>query len=234
MILFFYGEDSYRSLEKVKAIREKYIDASLGDTNLAQLDGRTVKPEQLAAQIYALPFLAKTRLVILSDVFANKSLADQLIKILPTVPDTTVLVVYDRDLPDKRLKLFKELNKFAKVQEYKPLTGVQLKNWIKAYLGRWSVTIDQLAEAELIKRTGGKTVRLATELKKLATQILDSDQKVITFGQVQDQVISSDVISVFELTDALFKNPAQALKILRQLLDQGRILNTWWQWSTQA
>ncbi|MCA9388439.1 DNA polymerase III subunit delta [Candidatus Berkelbacteria bacterium] len=220
MILFFYGEDTYRSLVKLKEIKAKYIDASLGDTNLAELDGRSVKAADLAPQIYALPFLAKSRLVIIRDAF-TKTIQEELQDILPKVPDTTVLIIFESGLPDKRLKLFKELKKFAKVQEYPLLAGNLLNSWIRQFLSRWQVEIEPTALRELVERTGGVTARLATELTKLATQLLSEPSRVIVKQHIVEQVASSAPTSVFALTDALLRSPSQALKTLRQLLGQG-------------
>lgn len=205
---------------KLKEIKAKYIDASLGDTNLAELDGRSVKAADLAPQIYALPFLAKSRLVIIRDAF-TKTIQEELQDILPKVPDTTVLIIFESGLPDKRLKLFKELKKFAKVQEYPLLAGNLLNSWIRQFLSRWQVEIEPTALRELVERTGGVTARLATELTKLATQLLSEPSRVIVKQHIVEQVASSAPTSVFALTDALLRSPSQALKTLRQLLGQG-------------
>ena len=75
MILFLYGEDTYRSKQKLDAIKSKYIDASLGDTNLSVMDIADKKDTDftdITRTVLALPFLAKNRLVIIKNLLNGK------------------------------------------------------------------------------------------------------------------------------------------------------------------
>ncbi len=226
MILFFYGEDSYRSFQKLKDLKIKYVDASLGDTNLTTIDAAAAKPADLAGQLFALPFLAKTRLVVLPELLSKgkKELQEKVIELLPNIPETTVAVIYEPGVPDRRSRLFKALAKEATVQEFTPLAGRQRSAWIGQELSRFGATITPDAEHELAARASGDTWALATELAKLATAVSDrpAGKRIIDRPLVEALVARTPTEAIFALTDAYVAHkPARALSTLRTLLAQG-------------
>ena len=224
MILFFYGADSYRSFIKLQELKTKYIDASLGDTNLITLDAKTTKPGELTSQLFALPFLAKTRLVIIPDLLARgpKALHEKFLEITEKIPETTVVVLYESKVPDRRTSIFKKLVKISKAQEFKPLVGMQLNTWIDQFLGQYKASISPVARAELLARVGQNMWALATELAKLATAVLSNEEKLITPQIVNEMVTRVSEKQVFALTDAWVSgNNTQMLTALNQLISQG-------------
>lgn len=226
MLLLFYGQDGYRSFQKLQELKKKYVDASLGDTNLTTIDVTAIKPDDLAAQLFAFPFLAKTRLVVLPDLLSNgpKAVQEKFESLITKIPSTTVAVVYESGVPDRRTTLFKLLKKEATVQEFAPLMGAQLNAWISQLLGEWEVRITPLAREQLVGITGADTWRLATELRKLATALLHlpSAERQITPQLVTDMVVGAPEVSVFALTDALLAgNQAQTIAQLKRVVDQG-------------
>ena len=226
MLLFFYGQDGYRSFQTLQALKAKYIDASLGDTNLTTIDISTIKPDDLASQLFALPFIAKTRLVILPNLLSKgpKALQEKFETLYAKIPESTVAVVYESGIPDRRTVLFKQLVKAAKVQEFEALIGAKLNQWIDSMLTPHQVTIIPQAREQLVAATDGDTWRIATELTKLATHLLDrpvADRR-ITPELVTAMVEGIPTVSVFSLTDALAGgNVASVMRQLRQMVVQG-------------
>lgn len=226
MVLFFYGDDAYRSFQKLQELKRKYVDASLGDTNLAHLDCASLEPNVLASQLLALPFLAKTRLVVLDALLSrgSKELQEKFLDLLPKLPESTNVVVYESRTPDKRTSGFKRLLKETKAQEFAVLEGAQLAAWIDAELAGAGATITRSARDELVRRSDGSSWKLATELQKLATAVVDrpDGERVIDDALVDDLVQGVPTESVFALTDALASgNTEAALARLRVLLEQG-------------
>ncbi|MBI4032258.1 DNA polymerase III subunit delta [Candidatus Berkelbacteria bacterium] len=226
MLLFFYGQDGYRSFAKLRDLKRKYVDASLGDTNLSQLDCTKVTPDALASQLLAMPFLAKTRLVVLDQLLSKgaKAVQEKFTELIEKLPDTTVAVVYEPGIPDRRTVLFKTLVKAAKVQEFAPLVGAQLARWIDELLAPHEARIEPKARAELMEMTSGDSWRIATELQKLATYLVDAPvaQRVITSDLLEQMVRSAPTTSIFALTDALASgDPTQTLRVFHRLTAAG-------------
>lgn len=226
MILFFYGQDGYRSHQKLLELKRKYIDASLGDTNLSQMDVSKCSADQLASTLLALPFLAKTRLVVLDRLLSkgSKAVQEKLSELMEKIPETTVAVVYEPGVPDRRTALWKALVKSAKVQEFTPLVGSQLNAWIAGLLEPYGATIQPQARLELVEMTSGDSWRVATELQKLGTYLADRpvSERVITSEFLAEMVRSAPTTSIFALTDALASGQIDhALRTLHRLTEAG-------------
>jgi len=223
MILFFYGEDTFRLRQKLKALKEKFVTASLGDTNLAVLDGKTITFDEFIRQILAMPFLAKSRLVIVENIMRGKKSAvsgDILEKIpeaLVKVPKSTVLVFVEEGVPDRRLALFKKLNQPGQVQEFKLLEPEPLRRWIKKEVENRGGAIDSAVISKLAEYIGNDLWRMTNEIDKLATynlQLTTENIELLVNPQVQ--------ANIFNLIDQTArKNLSQATKELYKLLTHG-------------
>lgn len=234
MILFFYGEDTYRLKQKIDELKAKYVSASLGDTNLVVLEANETDYAQVYRQVMALPFLAKTRLVILKNVFkeGKKELQEKLPELLDKVPETTVLVVAEFGKPDKRLVLFKKLNKpqneaplgSKKIWEFNQLNPYEIDDWIKKEVKNRGAEIEPAAASKLAEYVGNDLWRISNELDKLInySSSKPNNELRITLNDVLLLVRPQFETTVFALNDALImKNREKALKELHQLTGSG-------------
>jgi DNA polymerase III delta subunit len=218
MILFIYGEDTFRLKQKVREMKEKYISASLGDTNLAVLDGKTTKGDDIIRQALAYPFLAKSRLVIVENLLleGKKDEQEKIGIFLEKVPESTVLVFVESGVPDKRTSLYKKLAKL-KTQEFKSLDENGIKTWIQEEVLKHHGEISSAATDKLYEYVGADLWRLGNEIQKLTTY--NSEITPETVALLVKTQIQSDI---FVLIDAIAsRNSKKALKELHQLLDNG-------------
>jgi DNA polymerase-3 subunit delta len=218
MILFIYGEDTFRLKQKVREMKEKYVSASLGDTNLAVLDGKTTKGDDIIRQALAYPFLAKSRLVIVENLLleGKKDEQEKIGIFLEKVPESTVLVFVESGVPDKRTSLYKKLAKL-KTQEFKSLDENGIKTWIQEEVLKHHGEISSAATDKLYEYVGADLWRLGNEIQKLTTY--NSEITPETVALLVKTQIQSDI---FVLIDAIAsRNSKKALKELHQLLDNG-------------
>lgn len=241
MILLFYGEDNYRLKQKIKELKAKFTSASLGNTNLAVLDGKTILIDELTRQVLAFPFLAKSRLVLVENLLkeGKKEIQDKVIELLPKVPVSTVLAFMEDGSPDKRTSLFKKLNQPKQVQEFKLLEPLELSKWIKQEIEKRGANIDTAAIQLLINYVGNDLWRLSNELDKLIAYRLqttvygtEKDQKggsrlsvdgsLINVNDVNLLVRSQTQSNIFDLIDAVAnKNQKRATQELHRLIENG-------------
>ncbi|MGA2666678.1 MAG: DNA polymerase III subunit delta [Patescibacteria group bacterium] len=219
MILFLYGEDNYRLNQKVKALKERFISASLGDTNLAMLDAVLMSFDDIVRQTLAIPFLAKSRLVMVNNLFsAKKDVIDKVTEFLSKVPKTTVFVITQEGNPDKRTSLFKKLNQPKISQEFKSLEGEGLRRWVQREVEVRKAKCEMGATDKLIAYIGNDLWRMSAELDKLVSY----DPKITVENielLVQPQVQSN----IFNLMDEIAaKNTQAAAKELNKLLREGK------------
>lgn len=219
MILFFYGEDTYRMRQKLKALKEKFISASLGDTNLAVLDGETVTFDELVRQILAIPFLSKSRLVIVENLLKNgkKEVLEKIPDSLAKVPNSTVLVFVE-EKPDKRIGLFKKLNKPGQAQEFKLLEDEPLRRWLIREVEKRESKIEPQATSKLIEYVGNDLWRMKNELDKLTVH-----RSPITVQDIELLVNPQVESNIFTMVEALGrKDLPLAIKELYKLLKTGQ------------
>lgn len=220
MILFFYGEETYRLKQKLNKLKEKFVSSSLGDTNLAILDGKTTPYNDINRQILAMPFLAKNRLVIIEDLLkeGNKENQEKVIDLLKKVPESTVLVFAEYGKVDKRSSLYKKLNKPGQAQEFKLLEEDALKRWIRAEVANRGGEIAPDAVVKLVEYVGSDLWRMSNEIAKLITydrQITTDNIELLVQTQIQS--------NIFGLIDAVAaKAKKRAIKELYKLFGSGQ------------
>ncbi len=218
MILFLYGEDNFRSRQKLNQIREKYLTSS-GDVNLVILENPDIKFEDFKSYVEALPFLVEKRLVVARNFLGKikKELSEKIVKYLDSVPETTVLVFWEEGTLDKRGALFSKLNKISKFQEFNLLLGADLTKWIREEVKRLGGEISPLAAELLASYVGSDLWQMDQEIKKL----VNFDPEV-TAENIEKLVNANLSSNIFNMVDALGqKNSKKALKIMHELLETG-------------
>lgn len=139
---------------------------------------------------------------------------------VPSMPDSTVLVlVVDEELSASNV-LLKAAQEHGKVIQYTLPRGAAVKTWIENRAQSSGVKITPEAVSLLADYIGNQLRLLANELDKLATYVgsgatIDADAVRKLSPQVQEA-------RVFDLTDALAeRNRKKALDLLHDLLADG-------------
>ncbi|MFH1509153.1 MAG: DNA polymerase III subunit delta [bacterium] len=225
MIYFLFGEDTYRSGQKVKTFKDKFLKASQnGELNFSHLKDADLNLAKVKSEISTMPFLNKTRLVLLENALSKgkKEFKDSLAEVLEEnkVPESTVLLIWEKEIPDKRIKLFKFLNKSKTAEEFDLLTGLALTNYVKELVAQKEAKINSEALGKLIQFVGSDLNRIDIELEKLA---LYKDGLEISVADVEKLVAPTFQENIFAFTDALGrKNKQEALTFLHTEMKTGK------------
>ena len=218
MILFLYGVDIYRSNQKLKNLKAKYVE-KYGDTNLETFeDGFELG--KIKGAITALPFLADKRLVIIKNIFKSKSkdILDGISEILEYVPEETITIFWEEAVPDKRTVLFKKLIK-EKSEEFEKLQGYKLTKWIEDDVADKGGKISGKNAEKLASYVGDDLNQLENEIAKLVT--FRSEEEISS--EDIDLLVNSKLSgNIFNLVDAVgtgdYRKTAQ---YMHELLAQG-------------
>ncbi len=230
MIIFLYGEDTFRSSQKLKSIQDKFIDeVDESGMNLTTLEGAGLKFEEFNQQVKASPFIARKRMVIIKNLISDnkskniqKEIVELLNQELKTKDETNILVFWeDTDHSKTRSKnaLWDRLinEKFA--QEFKPLTPYQLNAWVETQVKSMKGQIDKQAIPALAAAVGNDLWQMNNEITKLVNY---RQNKIITLNDIETMVKAKYDDDIFKLIDALGnKNQKQALKLISDQLDLG-------------
>lgn len=218
MIIFLYGQDSYRSKEKLEEIVSHYKTVRKSGLNLISFDAKETDFFDMSVAIKISPMFAETKLIVLKNIFLNKTFQENFlneIKILQALKD--VIVVYEAEAPDKRLKLFKTLLKECKCQEFDLLDSKNLKAWAQQKIEKSGGKINHDALETLLQYVGSDTWRIFNEILKLVSF---KQGLVIQKADVQLMVKPNIQTDIFKTIDALAgKNKKLALTFLHKHLD---------------
>jgi DNA polymerase III subunit delta len=219
MILFLYGEDTYRSRAKLRAIRDRYLEGPAGEANFIRLVAPEIKLADFEQAAFSAPFLARTRLVMVEGLLTLKTKdGEQIIESLEGLPSSTVAVLWEEGVPDRRSKLWKRLNELAKVEEFPLLDEARLRSWIGKRVTELGGTTSPLVVDLIARSVGPDLWRLENELAKLVNYSSE-----VTAEAVALLLAAPETEDIFALVDSIGEGKSrQALALAHALLSGDR------------
>ena len=229
MIIFLYGEDIFRSSQKLKEIKEKFLKSEAGASGFFLLDysdNSLRKNPQEALETGSL-FSVK-RLVVIKYFLQNapnnakENLLEYFKKNRNLESDKNLVVVFwEETVPQKSDKFFRFLEDHSKNQNFKKLSGKKLSGWIISKIKEINSKSNISAQAleKLILYAGDDIFVLDKEIQKLVNF---ADGKTITEANVEMLVNANLASNIFDTIDALGdKNKHKALKLVHRHLKKG-------------
>ena len=244
MIIYLYGEDSFRSREQLKKMvgefKQKRDPQGLNvvSINCAKEDGSKILNEMMSA-----PFLAEKRMVVLENLLTNND-KDLLGAILEKVkekkcPEDIIWIFYQGDKLS-RIKEVKDLEnllqkeKFA--QKFDLLKGVQFTNLIKKIIDEGDGKIQNDAVNYLSQNVGSDMWYLKGLVNQLVaykngSEIELKDVKLFLEEDIDDNIfnmvdaiVSGNKKLGFKLLDKQREMGEDDMKLFLMILRQFRIL----------
>ncbi len=226
MIIFFYGDDNFRSKKSLRELKEKFVkEVDPQSNSLILIDGQKIDLSGFSEKINHGSLFSQKRLLIIEDIFKNKKagIFSEFLGILNNKKsdsgDTIVFYENDSVLKNGTLKkdaalFFKFLKEQKFSQEFKTLTGASLLSFIKKELSSYNKEITQSAAKLLTDNFSDNNWLLGNELKKIA---FSTNEKIISLDDVKKMIKESFSEDIFSLTDAIGeKNNQKAVEILEQ------------------
>lgn len=227
MIIFLYGQDTYRLAQKLREIIEEYKKIHQSGLNLRFLDFKGSAGE-LSFQDFKDAFQQRSifkekRLMVLTHVFSNKDLRQNFVKNIKNLTDSKdVIIISEKNKILANNPLFKILKKKATCQEFQPLKGQSLKNWVKKEIEQYRAKIEPEALEQIIDFVGNDLWRFSNEIKKLVNYKGKNSNLIITKQDIELLVRPKIEPDIFQTINFLAsKNKKQALSLLKKHLEKG-------------
>lgn len=220
MIIFLYGQDTYRLKQKLKEITEHYKEVHRSGLNLIFFEGKNLSYQDFRDEFQQTPMFQEKKMVILKNVFSNQEFKDSFLEKGKSFADSKDIVVFaeEGEIPAKD-PLFKFLVSSGKVQEFGLLVGAKLRNWAKSEIEKYKIGIRPEALELLVGFIGNDLWQLANEIKKLAAFKKD---KTIESADINLLVRPQVETDIFKTVEALaLKNKREALSLVHRHLDNG-------------
>jgi len=227
MILFLYGPDTFRSREKLREIKEKFLkEIDPSGINLETLDGARISMEKLENAFSTMPFLAKKRMVIIENLLSSKLHAKHADAIVASLEKKStkdaIIVFWEGDIDEAKAKknaLYQHLVKQKYKYSFLLLSPRELQHWIKQKIAERNGSIDPLAAAHLADIIGDDLWFASSEISKL---VMYAHGRTITVNDIQTMSPLRLEENIFLLTDALGqKNKKLAIKLIHDQMESG-------------
>lgn len=226
MLIFLYGEDNFRSRQKLNEIIKKYKSKHKTGLNFYRLNFAENSFEELKELVKTSPMFAEKKLVVLEGAFdknadSQKELAGYLKEKEIAKDGDVMLVFWERQTPDKRTELFKFLTKKTNTsQEFNKLSGAKLENWIKREVEKRDGKIEEAAAQRLAVSVGNDLWQMANEIEKLIA--FSGGSQTIKSNNIDEMVKAKVNVDIFNTVDVLTKrDKREVLRLLHQHLDRG-------------
>ncbi|MDX1414309.1 MAG: DNA polymerase III subunit delta [Candidatus Promineifilaceae bacterium] len=226
MFYVFHGDDIQAQKETLTKLIAKLGDVSMLDINTTRFTG-TMPFNELRQACDSIPFLAKARIIIVTDFIQSKpdkALMGEILDYLPRLPETTRLIFQEsKVLRDNNalLKLARqEKNGFEKL--FSRPQGSQLERWIIQRAETKNGRIAPQAAHLLATSIGNELDILDNELEKLVAYKGQDEDPLIHVGDVALLSPYVTEASIFDLVDAIGnRNGKNASRLLQEKFSQG-------------
>ncbi|PIR04540.1 MAG: DNA polymerase III subunit delta [Candidatus Magasanikbacteria bacterium CG11_big_fil_rev_8_21_14_0_20_39_34] len=245
MIIFLYGQDTLRSKRRLGEMTEKFKqDRDPSGINIVSLDCQKEKNfSNVLEQIFASPFLAEKRLIIIENLLASPhtELQKKILSHIESqeIPDSNILLFCEESDTFKgkeAKKLFLRLTEEKFSQKFDALKGAQLLGWVDLEIKERGGQIEKPALLYLVENTqndtwkishlidqliaftAGKTIK-KEDVKKFVTENFDDN----IFNLI-DAIVKKQLSTVFQMIEQQYKISKDASYIFSMLLRQYKIL----------
>ena len=229
MYIFLYGADTFRSNEKLSAIKNKYLQTNSSGTDLSVLDYDNASAiKNLSDVLSAQGLFSSKQLIIVKNILLSGSAEKQkeVLEFLKSRAELendndAVILFFENGSPKKNTSLFKFLATHSKNQEFIPYDGAHLTNWALSYTKKLSpeISFSRNALNMLLAATGNDLYILSNEIIKLVNY---KDGGIIKEEDIEILVKSKIDSTIFETIEALCGgNKERALALLHEQLAKG-------------
>jgi len=225
MIIFLYGQDTFRSHQKLNEIVEYYKKIHKSGLSLKYFTGNELNFQKFEEIINQRLMFKENKLLVLIDSFLNSEFKK---KFLEKAKKNTkiyseaenIILFYDTSQISERDSLFSFLRKSAKCQEFASLEGYKLKNWTKKEFEKFGWKVEDKVVDKLIDFVGDDLWQMENEIQKLVNY--KSKDKEISSNDVELLVLPHIETDIFKTIDAIAsKDKKKTFQLLKKHLEKG-------------
>lgn len=213
----FCGKEAYLRRYYKNALLKALVPEDDG-MNFNKYQGNDINVGEIIDQAETMPFLAERRVILIENSGLCKSGNEQLAEYLPSIPDTTVLIMVEAEVDSKK-KLYKAFNNAGKVYEFDAQNEAALRTWIENKLKSEKKTMNRSVIDVFLERTGTDMMLIDSELEKLFSYT--NNKTFITLEDVEEITTGSVTLGIFDMIGAMAdRNTSKAIALYNDLLSR--------------
>lgn len=222
MVIYIYGEDTFRSRQYLKEQVERFKQTrDPQGYNVSFFDAQKIEPGKIVSEVLAAPFLAEKRLIVVENILSisDKDFLQQLIDRIKDkkIPESNIVIFWQgeklgkvKEVKDLQAVLLKE--KFS--QEFPVLRGSDLSAWIIAELKKRNGKISGTAANYLAQNVAGDIWFLNSLIDQLLAYSREKEISLEDVNLFLDEKVDDNV---FNMVEAIVSgNKKQANKLIQE------------------
>jgi len=222
MIIWVYGEDTFRSRQKLKELIAGFKNKfDAGGLNLIFFK-ENFSVDELMPAVASMPFMAPKKMIIIENISKSIKAKEwgEYKDFWKSVPEETILVLWEEASHSDLDKAFKSMPKDnLYYYDYPPLSPAELRQWLSRQVKIKNLKIEARVLNSLIDKIGQDTWRLDSELDKLKARANGAEIKPEYIQELVDTRLEDNV---FLFCDYLAQRKvALAEEILEKLIKSG-------------
>lgn len=230
MIAFIYGEDNFRSAEKLNQLKDEFFKKNTSNASSSVFDfSEEDYWPKLRAALKSKGLFAQNSLIVIKNLLGQESLSskDEIMDFLENQFKSTdyaedFIIFWEGGKIKKNNKIFKWLTKNSKSQEFNKLEGLLLKKWVEEKFLSFNIKVGGEVSDNLINNKNGDLSAIDNEILKIVNFIGEKEIEGDLSDQVAKLVNSSVEANIFQTVELISSgNKKQALEMLHRQLEQG-------------
>ena len=220
-IYLLFGKEHYLLKENRERLLKALGVTDRKDMNFTLLSEKDFNVPTLISDSDTLPFFADRRVILVEEsgyFKGNKKEKDRLVKYIPDIPETTVIVFVESEV-DKRDKLYKAVTKNGTAEEFVIGDQNEMLRWIGGRLSADGIQMRRDAWNEFYLRCGSSMDLMDAEYQKLSAYCWEKKQ--IEKSDVEAICANASETKIFVLSDAISeRNAARVFDVYHDMLRQ--------------
>lgn len=220
-IYLLFGKEHYLLKENRERLLKALGVTDRKDINFTLLSEKDFNVPTLISDSDTLPFFADRRVILVEEsgyFKGNKKEKDRLVKYIPDIPETTVIVFVESEV-DKRDKLYKAVAKNGTAEEFVIGDQNEMFRWIGGRLSVDGIQMRRDAWNEFYLRCGSSMDLMDAEYQKLSAYCWEKKQ--IEKSDVEAICANASETKIFALSDAISeRNAARVFEVYHDMLRQ--------------
>jgi len=221
MLILLYGEDTFRSRQKLNEIIKGYQAKHQSGLNLIYIKEGRANWDKFRTAVESVSMFNEKKLIVLEDILGDKAFRKNFLDYfkknkLKNNPDVIVVVYQTGKFSFPEIK--RQANMF---EEFKLLDNLNLERWIRKKVKAAHFEIAPAAVKKIIACVGNNLWQMNGEIEKLinysknnSSQIDEAAVGLLVKGQID--------LNIFELLDSLsHRDKKTAWRLFHQHLQQG-------------
>lgn len=219
-LILMFGEEDFFIEKEMEIIKKKYLSEGAEQMDYVKLDlaGKEPDIEKIRENLELPAWMSSRRIVVVSD-FAIPSDADELVRLISSVPEGSLLVFTAAKVDKRKKSVMTAFAKHGVVAELDYLEEEKSVKWISHFLSKCNITIDVEAASSIVSRCDKSMRLISSEANKIMLYCIASKTSNVDLALVEE-ICPPDINgSVFNITDAVGQKDADtALRILNNLI----------------